>query len=244
MDSRRCQTATASQAEPEELPVGLGCRSLYTGEQVRPHIMFPDRIYSDVAEYLTIYALEVSKALGSIDQALLRSAVSCIEDAVIRRASIFVCGNGGSSAIAEHFVCDYVKGIRTNTQFNPRVTSLSGNIPILTAIANDLSYANVFEVQLAALAEAGDLLIVVSSSGSSPNIIAALEWARKNKMHSIALTGFTGGEGRNLADIALHVDSYNYGVIEDVHQSVMHVMAQFIRQSRLVDPATVTKIRF
>ena len=206
--------------------------------------MFPDRIYSDVADYLMTYALEVSTAISSIDQALVRGAVSCIEDTVIRRASIFVCGNGGSSAIADHFVCDYVKGIATNTQFKPRVVSLSSNMPTLTAIANDFSYARIFEVQLAAFAEAGDLLIIVSSSGNSPNIVAALEWAKKNKVYSIALTGFTGGEARNLADIALHVDSRNYGVIEDVHQSLMHVMAQFIRHSRLIDPADVTKINF
>ena len=206
--------------------------------------MFPDRLYSDVAEYLRAYALEVRTAFASIDPELLRNAVSCIEDTVIREASIFVCGNGGSSAIADHFVCDYVKGIGADTHFRPRVASLSSNMPIITAIANDTSYERIFEAQLASLGRPGDLLIAVSSSGNSPNIIAALEWANRNQVKSIAITGFTGGGGRKLADIALHVDSCNYGIVEDVHQSLMHVMAQFIRQSRLIDPSAMKKIKF
>lgn len=206
--------------------------------------MFPDRLYSEIAEYLNDYTLEISTAFASIDQQLLKDAVSSIEDSIIRDASIFVCGNGGSSSIADHFVCDYVKGISSHTSFRPRVTSLSSNMPILTAIANDINFESIFKSQLEVLGRPGDLLIVVSSSGNSPNIIAALEWAKQNQIKSIALTGFTGGGGRKVADIALHVDSCNYGVIEDVHQSLMHIMAQFIRQSRLIDPTVRARIKF
>jgi D-sedoheptulose 7-phosphate isomerase len=206
--------------------------------------LFPRKSYSDVSLYLKAYASEVHAAFATIDADAIRKAAACLEEVVRRKATIFVCGNGGSAAIANHFVCDHVKGASTGTDFHPRVSSLSTNIEIVTAIANDMDYAKVFEFQLSKLADPGDVLVTISSSGQSPNIVAAIEWAKKHKITSIAMTGFGGGDARRLSDIALHVEAQNYGVVEDVHQSVMHILAQFLRQKRLFEQDQIGQIKF
>ena len=126
-----------------------------------------------------------------------------------------------------------MKGVRTGTDLEPRVISLSNNIELLTAIANDYGYEDSFAYQLRAQSRPGDVLVVISSSGRSPNIVRALQWACDNDLRTIALTGFDGGGARSLAEVAIHVDSTNYGIVEDLHQSVMHALAQYIRQSRM-----------
>ena len=104
---------------------------------------------------------------------------------------------------------------------------------MITAIANDLDYGEVFAYQLKSFARPGDVLITISSSGDSENVVRAVQWARDNGVRTIALTGFTGGRTAKLAEVNLHVEADNYGVIEDVHQSLMHVLAQFIRMARM-----------
>jgi phosphoheptose isomerase len=99
----------------------------------------------------------------------------------------------------------------------------------------------VFEYQLQSLARAGDVLLAVSSSGRSPNIVKALQWANANGMRTIALTGFSGGAARELATVSVHVDSDNYGIIEDSHQACMHLLAQFVRQSRMTPDAVAAQ---
>ena len=111
--------------------------------------------------------------------------------------------------------------------------SLSTNVELLTAIANDLGYENVFVYQLQSQARPGDVLIAVSSSGRSPNIVRALSWARDHGLRTIAITGFGGGDARTTGRGRIHVDSTNYGIVEDLHQAVMHALAQYIRQSRM-----------
>lgn len=115
---------------------------------------------------------------------------------------------------------------------------------MITAIGNDIGYEQVFAFQLDALGQAGDVLIAISSSGDSPNIVNALNCARDRKIPSIAMTGFTGGRAAALADISLHVDAHNYGIVEDVHQSLMHILAQYLRHSHLDDEVKLGKIKF
>jgi phosphoheptose isomerase len=103
----------------------------------------------------------------------------------------------------------------------------------LTAIANDRAYAEVFAFQLGNLARPGDVLITISSSGDSENIVRALAWAADNGLTTIAFSGFSGGRSAELAEINLHVAAANYGVVEDVHQSLMHILAQYVRMSEL-----------
>ena len=144
------------------------------------------------------------------------------------RNNIYTIGNGASASIAQHWACDYTKGCKKGG-LRPRVISLAANIPLMTAISNDISYDDVYSFQLDALGQEGDVLVAISSSGNSPNVVKAIETAKSLKMKTIALTGFNGGKARELADISLHVDINEYEAAEDVHQAIMHMIAKYIR---------------
>jgi D-sedoheptulose 7-phosphate isomerase/D-glycero-D-manno-heptose 1,7-bisphosphate phosphatase len=204
---------------------------------------FPAHPFDRAEAFCRAYAGELSRALDTVELAGVDRAARILADAYQRDSAVFACGNGGSASIANHLQCDHVKGVRNGTELTNRVYSLSTNVELLSAIANDLGYENVFEYQLQSQARHGDVLFAVSSSGRSPNIVRALEWARANGLHTISLTGFEGVPARQLADASIHVHSTNYGVIEDAHQAVMHLLAQYIRQSRM-DPDAVALTTF
>lgn len=194
---------------------------------------FPAEKYGSIAAFFSDYRAALARAAVSVSAEALDRAQALLGAAVERDAVVYACGNGGSAAISNHLVCDHSKGLSADTGLRPRVHSLSCNIEILTAIANDVSYGDVFSHQLALAARPSDLLITISSSGNSENVVRALQWAKDNGLSSIAMTGFAGGRSAGMADINLHVDSDNYGVVEDVHQSLMHVLAQYLRQARM-----------
>ena len=198
---------------------------------------FPAAPYLSAAWYFGAYAEEATRAAGSVEPAALDRAAAILLDAYTRGAVVFACGNGGSAAIANHLQCDHLKAIRTTTDLAPRVVSLSSNVELLTAIANDMAFQDVFTYQLESQAGPGDVLIAISSSGRSPNIVRALNWARDHDLCTIALTGFSGGDARTVAEVSIHVDSMNYGIVEDMHQAIMHALAQYIRQSRMTADA-------
>jgi histidinol-phosphate phosphatase family protein len=200
---------------------------------------FPARQYADGGTFGSAYARELAKSFGTIDMTQVALAAEMLNEAYDREASVFACGNGGSASIANHLQCDHVKGVRNGTDLTTRVFSLSTNIELFSAIANDIGYDAVFEYQLQSMARPGDVLIAVSSSGRSPNIVRVLEWANGHGMNTIALTGFSGGAARELASVSVHVRSDNYGIIEDAHQACMHLLAQYVRQSRMT-PDDVT----
>jgi len=191
------------------------------------------RQYVSAAEYFGAYAEEIARAAGSVDAEALDRAAAVLLEAYARRACVFSCGNGGSASIANHAQCDHVKGVRTTTDLLPRVMSLSTNVELLTAVANDVGYEDVFAYQLQSQSVPGDVLIAISSSGQSPNIVRALEWARGHGLRTVAITGFSGGAAAAVAEVSVHVDCANYGVVEDVHQAIMHALAQYIRQSAM-----------
>jgi phosphoheptose isomerase len=155
-----------------------------------------------------------------------------VESASSNGHHIFTIGNGGSSAIAEHLCCDWTKGTTSGAHPIIRSRSLTSNNPLYSAIANDFGFERVFATQLELLASAGDLLIAISSSGNSANIIAAAESAKRLGMEVVGLTGFSGGRLAQLADVSIHVPAENYGIVEDAHQALIHVVAQFIACSR------------
>lgn len=190
---------------------------------------FPDKPFQNAADFVDAYATEVTRALASIDRARMAAAAEILSATYGAGKTVYVCGNGGSAAISNHFHCDHLKGVQTDTAIKPRVVSLSSTVETLTAIANDISYDEVFVYQLRTMADAGDVLITVSSSGDSENVVRAAEWAAKNNVNVIAFSGFSGGRSQALADVNIHVDADNYGVIEDAHQSVMHMLAQYCR---------------
>jgi phosphoheptose isomerase len=194
---------------------------------------FPDARYAGAGAYFAEYAKELARASETIEPEAMERAGNLLAGAYARGARMFSCGNGGSAAIANHMQCDHLKGIRTGTDLAPQVLSLSANVEVLTAIANDIGYHDVFVYQLQSQARPGDVLIAVSSSGRSRNIVDALTWARDNGLRTIAITGFEGGAARSVAEVAIHVDCTNYGVVEDLHQAVMHALAQYVRHTRM-----------
>ena len=217
------------------------------GDDVTPAVpagerpKFPAARFHRADSYGGAYVAELARAFGTVDLEQIARAARILNDAHDRDSAIFACGNGGSASIANHLQCDHVKGVRNGTGLTARVQSLSTNVELFSAIANDLGYEYVFEYQLQSQARPGDVLIAVSSSGRSPNIVRALDWAGDNGLHTIALTGFEGGPSRRRAHVAVHVDSGNYGVIEDAHQACMHLLAQYVRQSRMTPDAVAAQ---
>jgi histidinol-phosphate phosphatase family protein len=203
---------------------------------------FPRFHYESADLFAHHYVAEITRALATVDVGEVERAAKILNAAYDRDSAVFACGNGGSASIANHLQCDHVKGVRIGTELHTRVVSLSTNVELLSAIANDLGYESVFEFQLQSQARPGDVLVVVSSSGRSPNIVRALEWAQGHEMQTIALTGFDGEPARSLASSAIHVSSKNYGVVEDAHQACMHLLAQYVRQSRMSSDAVAAQV--
>ncbi len=204
---------------------------------------FPDRKFTSIAEYAAAYFEQSRAAQESVDGEKLDAAFKILDAAYGRGAQLYVCGNGGSASISNHLVCDHSKSGQTDTDIKPRVISLATNIEMITAIANDISYEDIFVYQLQTLAKEGDVLMTISSSGDSENVVRAAEWAKDQGLDVIALTGFDGGRSGELATVNLHVAGDNYGVIEDTHQGLMHILAQFIRLHHM-DDATIPKRKF
>lgn len=184
---------------------------------------FPlDSIHS----YLTGYVDQLSAALKNMDKQKLHDAAIQLSLARALNRRIFVAGNGGSAAIALHMDCDFQKGCHIAGTL--RTIPLVGNPAMLTAIGNDCGFDELFAKQLEfADPNPSEILILISSSGNSPNILKVAKFAKLRKMVVIGFTGFDGGELARIADISLHVKFPNYGLVEDSHQIIMHVLAQF-----------------
>jgi D-sedoheptulose 7-phosphate isomerase len=172
------------------------------------------------------YFVEMSRAAGTIDQAATQRVADALYDAWQRDAMVHVLGNGGSHANASHMVADFVKTAMVAGKRRLRALCMSDNLPMLTAVGNDISYADSFVFQLESYARRGDVAIVISCSGNSPNILKAAEWALKNGLTLIALTGVKGGKVGPMAHVHVNVASDNFGVIEDLHMSIGHIAAQ------------------
>ncbi len=204
---------------------------------------FPEQKFTSIAEYAAAYFEQSKAAQGSVDGEKLDAAFKILDAAYGRGAQLYVCGNGGSASISNHLVCDHSKSGQTDTDIKPKVISLATNIEMITAIANDISYEDIFVYQLQTLAKEGDVLMTISSSGDSENVVRAAEWAKDQGLDVIALTGFDGGRTAELATVNLHVAGDNYGVVEDTHQGLMHILAQFIRLHHM-DDATIAERKF
>lgn len=197
----------------------------------KPAPKFPATRYETAELYVQGYRDNIAAAWATVDPAALAAAARMLKACFEADRLLYACGNGGSAAIANHLLCDFHKGIQTGTTLRPRVVSLSAHLELITAIANDIAYEECFAYQLRTMARPGDVLMTVSSSGNSENIVRAAQWAKANGVGTIALTGFAGGRSSAIADVVVHVGASNYGVVEDVHQSVMHMLAQYLRQA-------------
>jgi len=205
---------------------------------------FPNNNHKDLDQFLSGYAQEISDGFNAIDRTELLKVANLMDQKIKNGNKIFSCGNGGSSAISEHFVCDFLKGASTDTDVKPIIHSLSSNTPTLTAVANDISYEDVFSFQLNQYASEDDILICISSSGNSPNILKSIECAKEIGMKTISFVGFDGGSAKEASDYCIHIKTNNYGIAEDIHHSLMHVLAQFIRLTNLEKSKNPENIKF
>lgn len=162
--------------------------------------------------------------VNKLDVDEITEAVEAIRAAYDREATIYVFGNGGSAATASHFVCDFNKGIseKRNRKFN--LICLSDNTPIVTAIANDISYDEIFSFQLKNKLKADDLIMAISGSGNSKNVIKAVEYAKEIGTKVVGITGYSGGKLKELADYHMHVNIDDMQITEDVHMAFDHMM--------------------
>jgi D-sedoheptulose 7-phosphate isomerase len=149
-----------------------------------------------------------------------------------RRSKIFIIGNGGSASTASHMAVDLAKGTQVKGYPSLRVISLTDNVGMITAWANDLAYEEVFTEQLKNLLSYKDVLIAISASGNSPNILSAVRYAKSRGAATVGFIGFGGGKLKDLVDVDITVSSHNYGVVEDFHLTLNHIISQFIKQFR------------
>ena len=190
---------------------------------------FPEYKYNDIKNFSKDYFFNYKIATDKIDLQKLTIATNIIEKTYLNNNKLLVCGNGGSAAIANHLVCDHGKLIGTDTKIKVQAFSLCNSIELITAIANDISYEDIFSFQLDNLGHRDDTLLTISGSGNSKNIINALEKAKILGMNTISFTGFQGGKSSQISDVNVHVSSENYGIVEDAHQALMQIISQFLR---------------
>ena len=185
--------------------------------------------YPKPAEYARSYFGYLSDIFSKIDTTQIAKFIETILDARERGARIFFIGNGGSAATASHFANDLSVGTRSKGK--PfKVMSLTDNAAVITAIGNDFGYEFIFQKQLQSLMQEGDVVVAISASGNSPNLVTAIEYANQMKATTVALTGFDGGKLLQKATFAVHVPSNKgeYGPVEDLHMIFDHIVYTYI----------------
>jgi len=189
-----------------------------------------DRVYTaDPVEFARAYLGYLQTVLQHIDAAEIGRFIRTLLDARERDATIFFIGNGGSAATASHFANDL--SIGTNEYDKPfRAISLTDNVSIITAVSNDFGYEEIFVRQLRSLARSGDVLVGISASGNSPNLLKAFEYASSANIHTVAITAFDGGRMKILADQGIHVPTAlkEYGPAEDSHMALDHLVSAYL----------------
>lgn len=162
--------------------------------------------------------------LSKLDVEQIDAALELLEQTMETEGNIYIFGNGGSAATASHFQNDFNKGVSEYTEKKFRFQCLNDNVATLMAIANDIGYEEVFRFQLKGKLRPGDIVIGISGSGNSPNVINAVEYAKEQGNKVIGLTGFSGGKLRELSDISLHAHVHSMQVTEDIHMIFDHLM--------------------
>ena len=175
----------------------------------------------------------VRTALQHVDIEDVGRLVDHIMEAHAAERHVYIIGNGGSATNATHFACDLSKATIVEGRARMRVTSLADNIALLTAWANDTSYEKVFSEQLTNLLNPGDVVIAISASGNSPNVVSAVRAAHLMGAGTVGLVGFSGGRVLETVDAAVHVPSHDYGVVEDCHSVLEHAITVATRKALL-----------
>ena len=179
------------------------------------------------------YLNKLTSVAKSIDTISLNNAIELITKTIKKNNFIYVCGNGGSAAIADHYICDFFKQLSKYTNLKAKIKNLNSDSSLISAISNDISYDEIFKIQAERYMMKNDILILISSSGNSKNIKKVLKFCKKKKIKTIGFTNFRGGFLKKNCDISIHSKISNYGIGEDINHILMHMMMQFISLNHL-----------
>lgn len=182
-------------------------------------------------ELIKSYIETLTETVNQLPVGRIAQVVEILQAARLSRRKIFIMGNGGSASTASHFVCDLAKNTRHPGLPHFRVIGLTDNMAIFSAYANDEGYENVFATQLANLVEAGDIVIAISASGNSANVLKAVEEARNHAAVTIGFTGFDGGRLGSLVDVQVHVNSHIIEHVEDIHLALEHMIVKTLKDT-------------
>lgn len=187
---------------------------------------------ADAAQFAGAYFNYLAKLMGELDTKAIAEFIAQLEHARQHDNTVFFVGNGGSASTASHMANDFGIGVRTGEDVKPfRALALTDNVPAMTAIANDEGYQNVFVSQLRIHYRPGDMLVAISASGNSPNVVAAAEWVGKRGGKVIGLVGFDGGRLKTLCDLLIHARTPKgeFGPVEDIHMILDHLIYTWLR---------------
>lgn len=182
-------------------------------------------------DFIRNYITELQNTLEYLPETLIVEVIEILHAARLNQRQIFIMGNGGSASTASHFVCDLAKNTRKEGWPDYRVIGLSDNMAVFSAFANDEGYENVFAQQLASFVQSGDIVIAISTSGNSPNVIKAVELANQAGARTIGMSGFDGGRLGSLVEIHLHVLSNCIEHVEDIHLILEHLICKALREA-------------
>jgi len=189
--------------------------------------------------FIEKYLQDHKSTIDSIPVNEVAKLIEKFRSALQEDNQIFVFGNGGSAANASHFITDLGKGASDKTYKRFRCLSLNDNMPWVTAIGNDYAFEDIFKRQLENYAKPGDVVMVMSVSGSSPNLVSAVKWCKENNVHTIALVGGKKGTLSTLADQVIVIDSFHYGRVEDCHMHICHMICYAFMENEELQRETV-----
>lgn len=184
----------------------------------------------DYTKQIENYLEMEKKVLESLPKEDISSVMNVLETARLNRKRIFICGNGGSASTASHYECDFNKGVSYDQDIKYDFECLSDNVPMMMAIANDIGYDEIFVTPLRNKLKKGDVVIGISGSGNSENVVRALSYANEMGAETIAICGYSGGKIKQIAKYHIHVEIDNMQIVEDVHLILDHMMMYILSE--------------
>ncbi len=181
-------------------------------------------------KYISRYLDDLKNTIVELNKEQIGTVIKILEQARDHHKTVFTMGNGGSASNASHFVNGLSQGATMEGKPRFKAIALTDNIPNLLAYGNDLGYENIFAEQLKNLLSEGDVVIGISGSGNSPNVLKAIDYAKIHHATTIGLTGFDGGKLKKIADYSIHVPCHCMEMVEDIHLALTHLISSYFKQ--------------
>lgn len=197
------------------------------------HKKFPTHKILNSKKFYLQYIKEKNELLENINFKEIDRIISALKKCIKKNNVIYSCGNGGSSSLADHFTCDFIKQTNNKTNLKLKSISLASNFSLISAIANDINFDDIFSFQIEKLGRKDDMLFMFSVSGNSMNLVNAAKMAKKRNIKTVSFTGFNGGKLSKITNYNINFPIANYGIVEDCHITLMHYISQFLRNTKL-----------